>query len=196
MRKFYKFCTSIVRFKMKYFFGYELINEENMLDAKSILLAANHISWFDPPFIGSVIPFEISFLAKAELFKNKLFGKIISNLNAVPVVRKATDMKAIANAIKMLDSGRSLLLFPEGTRRGKGIKPGIGMFAIKTKRDILPIYIENSDKVWSCLFSKRKIKIVFGERIKYEYLSEWEAKKENFQKLADYTYQKIMELKA
>ena len=181
---------------MKSVWQYEIINKERFQLAKSVIIASNHISWFDPPFIGAVVPFEICYLAKAELFKNKIIGKYLSVINVIPYVRGTADMKAISTVLTILNSGRSLLMFPEGTRKGKNIKPGVGLFAMKTQRDILPVYIENSDKLLSCFFSRtKKIKIVLGEPISYDYFATWEQTKENYQKLADYTYSKIKELK-
>jgi 1-acyl-sn-glycerol-3-phosphate acyltransferase len=180
---------------MKSLWGYEVINKEWLYNAKSSLIASNHISYYDPPFIGAVTPYEISYLAKAELFKNKLFAALIRALNAIPIVRNATDLKGITNIIKVLNEGKSLLLFPEGTRHGTSIKPGVGMFAMKLKKDILPLYIENTDRLSSCVFSKRKIRIIVGEPIQVAYFADWEMTKENYQKLAEYTYSKIMELK-
>jgi 1-acyl-sn-glycerol-3-phosphate acyltransferase len=195
MRRFYKFWKEFSRYHFKILYGYELIHFERLAEAKSMILAANHISWFDPPIIGALAPFEIGFLAKAELFKNRIFGALISNLNSVPIVRKSTDLKAINKVLELLGSGKSLLIFPEGTRNGKSIKPGVGMFAMRMKCDILPIYIENTDKLMSCLFSSKKVRVTFGERIRYEEFADWEMKKENYQKLAEYTYGKITELK-
>ncbi|MCL1827084.1 MAG: 1-acyl-sn-glycerol-3-phosphate acyltransferase [Candidatus Cloacimonetes bacterium] len=196
MKIIYKFCKESARLIWKTFFGYEIINQERLFGAKGILLAANHVSWFDPPILGAVIPFEIAFLAKAELFKNKAFGLLLQQLNVIPIVRKSTDIKAINRVLQVLESGKSILLFPQGTRSGKGIKPGVGMFAIKTRKDILPIYVENSTSLKSCFLSrKRKIKIYVGERITTDVFGEWEQKKDSYQRLADYTFEKIMELK-
>jgi len=182
---------------MKFLWRYEVLHKERIHKARGAIIVANHISWFDPPFIGAAVPYEIAFLAKEELFKNKFFGNILRKLNVIPVNRRGADIKAITAVINVLNSGKSLLLFPEGTRKGKTIKPGVGLFAIKTKKDILPIYIENSDNLTSCLFSaSKKIKIVVGEPIEYDFFKDWEQSKENYQKLADHAYQKIMELKS
>jgi 1-acyl-sn-glycerol-3-phosphate acyltransferase len=196
MRKFYKYSGNFVRALMRHLWGCEVIHGERLSEAKSLIIASNHISWYDPPLIGAVIPYEIAYLAKAELFKNRLFRALITTLNAIPITRNAGDMKGITNAMNVLNSGKSLLMFPEGTRKGKNIKPGVGMFAMKMRKDILPLYIENSDRLMSCVFSsKRKIRIVVGEQIKAEYFAEWEENKESYQRLAEYVYGKIGELR-
>jgi len=179
---------------MHLFWHYKLVNKANLQGISSVIIACNHISLFDPPFVGSVIPFEIGFLAKAELFKNKWFGKLITTLNAIPIVRHKADMAAITASQALLDTGKSLLMFPEGTRKGKTIKSGVGMFAMKMQRDILPVYIENADKPFQCLFFLKRLKIVFGNIIQRDYWEGWSQTKESYQKLAEYVYSQIMEL--
>ena len=180
---------------MRFLWGFEVVHPHHLELPSSVIIASNHISWFDPPLIGAVMPFEISFLAKAELFQNRFFGALIRQYNALPIVRQATDRKGINQALAALQAGKSLLLFPEGTRRGQNIKPGVGMFALQTQKAILPVYIENSDHLRLCFFRRRKIKIVIGELIPLDFFGNWEPHKANYQKLADYTYQKITELK-
>ena len=194
MRKTYWLAGFVTRIIMMLFWHYKVVNHSRLKDAKSVIIASNHISNFDPPFIGAVTPFEIAYLAKSELFKRKIFAGLIRHLNAIPIVRGKTDMNAINKAMKILDSGKSLLLFPEGTRKGKSIKPGVGMFAMKMQKDILPIYIENADKPLHCMFFFKRTKIIIGELIPKEYFIEWESEKENYQKLAEYVYSKIKEL--
>jgi len=195
VRGFYRFCGTAVRIIMWLFWHYRLVNKDNLKGISSVIIASNHISWFDPPFIGAVIPFEIGYLAKAELFRRKFLRTLITALNAIPVVRNRADMSAISASKDLLNTGRSLLMFPEGTRKGKSIKPGVGMFAMKMERDILPIYIENADKPLQCMLFLKRMKIVFGDPIKKEYWEGWTPEKENYQKLAEHVFARIMELR-
>lgn len=180
---------------MRLIWHYEVINKERLHNVKSVIIVANHISWFDPPFIGALTPFEIAYLGKAELFKNKIFGFLLRKVNCIPVVRHKVDMTAINTSMQILESGKCLLMFPQGTRHGKKIKPGVSLFAMKMKKDILPIYIENADKPLDCFFFRKKTRLIIGQPIKYEYFADWEQNKENYQKLADFVFSKIMELK-
>jgi len=195
MRLFYRFCGFFVRVIMKLLWHYTLVNKENLQGINSAIIACNHTSWFDPPFIGAVIPFEIGILAKAELFKNRFFRALITTLNAIPVERHKADMGAITACKNLLDTGKSLLLFPQGTRHGKNIKPGVGLFAMQMQREILPIYIENADKFLLCFLFIRRMKIVVGKPIKIDYFKDWEQTKESYQRLAEHVYANIMELR-
>ena len=197
MNRLYRFGKAVAKTVMIIMGGYEVLHKERLDNAEGLIFASNHISNFDPPFIGSVVPYDIYYLAKAELFKGRLFNWLFHRLNAIPVKRQTTDLSAITAVMSVIESGKTLLLFPEGTtKKKKNIKPGVGMFAMKTKKGVLPLYIENSDNLLSCLFSrKKKIRIIIGNTIEYEYFQDWEQNKDNYQKLADYTYSKIMELK-
>jgi 1-acyl-sn-glycerol-3-phosphate acyltransferase len=195
IRPIYWLVQNVAKCFLYIFFHPKFENFDRLRGVHSVIIASNHNSWFDPPFYGGFVPFEIAFLAKAELFKNKLFGWFIRTLNTIPIVRGKPDINAISNAIKALESGKSLLIFPEGTRRGKTIKPGVGLFAIKTQSDIVPIYIENSDQFWRCAFFLKRVRIIVGEPIKKDYFDGWPEQKESYQKLAEYVYERIMELK-
>ena len=180
---------------MRVFWNYEVVNREGIQSSKSCIFASNHISWFDPPFIGAITPFELAYLAKSDLFKYKLSNYLLRMANAIPVKRNQADMKAISTVLKVLDAGKSLLLFPQGGTKRKTIKPGVGLFAMKMQKDIVPIYIENADKPFACMFRLKKTMILVGQPIKYETFADWEQTKDNYQKLANLVYDKILELK-
>ena len=113
LRKPYKIVISIVRFFMKVFWGLKIVHPERLNDIQNCIIAPNHISLNDPPFIGSIMPIEISFLAKSELFKNKIFGSIISYFNAIPIRRGAIDREALHKVENILKSGKTILIFTE-----------------------------------------------------------------------------------
>ncbi|HHE39215.1 MAG TPA: 1-acyl-sn-glycerol-3-phosphate acyltransferase [Candidatus Cloacimonetes bacterium] len=190
----YSIITTSVRFFMKYFWHYEIIHKERIKNITNCILASNHISWFDPPFIGSIMPFEINYLAKSELFKNKIFGNFLQFVNAIPIKRGKVDRTAINRVEEKLAAGQSILLFPEGTRKSNKVKPGIGKIAIQTGKDIVPIYMKNSNKFRKCFLGKDRLKIVIGEKIKKEDYSNLDDSKNNYRYLANFIMKKIKEL--
>ena len=194
MRKFYSLTTFTVRVLMKLIWNYKVYNIEGLRNAKSCIIAANHLTWFDPPLIGSVTPFEIAYLAKSELFKYRFSSKFLLKVNAIPVKRNQTDTKAINDVLNVLNTGKSLLLFPQGGTNRTTIKPGVGLFAMKMKKDIVPVFVKNINKPFSCLFRLKKTMIIVGNPIKYETFAEWELSKPNYQKLAELVFSNIMEL--
>src|SRR5512135_1034643 len=67
------------------------------------ILASNHASFFDPPFIGSACSREISYLARETLFDIPLFGSVLRAVNVVPVDREgggAAGLKGIFDRLK------------------------------------------------------------------------------------------------
>ncbi len=195
MRTTYRLITFAIRQLFRIAGHYKIVHPERMQSIRGSLLASNHLSNLDPPILGSLIPFEIFYLGKAELFKNKIFGAILRHINVISVKRGVLDMKAIKQVQGALTDGYSVLVFPEGTRRGKVIKPGVGLFAMSVKKPIVPIYLENTDEVGACMLFKKRMKMVIGEPIPVEYFSDWEENKASYQKLADYIFEKIQELK-
>ncbi|MDO9577995.1 MAG: lysophospholipid acyltransferase family protein [Candidatus Cloacimonadales bacterium] len=195
MRKSYGAITFSVRLFMKVFWRLKIYHKERLENIGNCIIAANHISAYDPPFIGSIIPAEIHYLAKSELFRNKLFGAFLLYVNCIPIKRGSIDKAAITLVKMVLRKGHSILIFPEGTRKSTNVKSGIGKFAIEMKKDICPIYIENSTRFWQCFLGKKRLKIVIGERIKTESFAEMESIKDNYRQLANEVMNKINGLK-
>lgn len=194
MRKIYSLIINLVKYYMIVFWGLEIINKERLSSVQNCIIAPNHIAAVDPFFIGAIIPVEIYYLAKIELFKNKIVGSILKFLNAIPVKRGMIDKAAIRFVIRVLNKGHSILIFPEGTRKSASVKSGVGKFAIQLKKDILPIYIKNSPYFWKCFLRKEKLKIIIGEKITAESFSNLDEIKENYRSLAEDVLKKINEL--
>lgn len=112
---------------------------------RGMILASNHVSWFDPPLVGGALRrAPLRTLAKRELFRGPVGGAFFRWLDAIPINRKGYDPDAFAAARQALDRGHNLFLFPEGTRRPPGrlgpIRGGLGILAQETRAPILPIF--------------------------------------------------------
>jgi 1-acyl-sn-glycerol-3-phosphate acyltransferase len=116
------------------------------------LLVANHSSVLDPPLIAGMTPRPVTFLAKAELFEVPLFGGLIRRLGARPLRRDGGDPAALRTALRLLEEGRVLLVFPEGSRGPEGslrpAKPGAGMLAVLSGAPVIPVYISGTGRAW------------------------------------------------
>jgi len=146
----------------------EITGLDNLPKNGSYILAANHQSHADPPIIGSCIKKQIYYIAKKELFEIPVLGWLIKKANAFPVDRAIADIGALKNALKILHSGNTLLIFPEGTRYKPGkvrkLKNGAAMLSVAANSPVVPVAIINSDK----LSSFKKIKVKFGVPMKFE----------------------------
>jgi 1-acyl-sn-glycerol-3-phosphate acyltransferase len=115
-----------------------------------LLLAANHLSVLDPALIGAVVPRELDYMAKTELFRIPGFGALIRRLNAHPVDRTGSDSAALRLALRLLAAGRAVLVFPEGTRGTEGrlrpARPGAGMLAVLSGAPVVPVYVQGSGR--------------------------------------------------
>lgn len=145
------FCKIIlmILYRIKVYGG------ENIPEGRGCIVCSNHYHWLDPVVVACFFKRPIHFMAKKELFKNKLFSSILRKLNAFPVDRQAADITAIKNAIKIVKNERVLGIFPEGTRVKEGkkskVEPGIAMIGIKGKALIIPIGISGNYKFGSRL---------------------------------------------
>jgi 1-acyl-sn-glycerol-3-phosphate acyltransferase len=161
----YLFFRQLFRIMFRLFYRWKITGRENVPLSGGAIIAPNHISWFDPPAAGSALKRPLYFMAKKELFDIPVFGRGIKQTNAFPVKRGSQDMTAMRNAFSLLESGRLLLMFPEGTRSKDGnlgkARAGAGMVACNAKVPLIPVKIENTDK----MLKFKKIKITFGAPI-------------------------------
>ncbi|ADI15857.1 lysophospholipid acyltransferase family protein [Truepera radiovictrix] len=113
---FYLFAAFVVRNGARLFLGLRVEGVEHIPREGGLIIAGNHISSFDPPIIGSLVPREIHFMAKRELFDKQPMRWIAEHLMAFPVDRERNDTKAIKDALRFLRAGLAVGIFPQGTR--------------------------------------------------------------------------------
>lgn len=138
----------------------KVIGKENVRKKSPAIIISNHLSNFDPFYIGEYLPEKKYFLAKKELFTNKFKSWLFRSIGMISIDRKSNDLTAIKNSLKVLKNGKKLIMFPEGTRNKldeelKQIKNGAAMIAIKARVPIIPVHIEKRGK----LFRKNKMTI-------------------------------------
>jgi len=167
MKPFYRFSTFATRTFFGLLYGVRLYGLENLDFKGPAILASNHISLCDPPLIGSFTPFEVHFMAKSELFRNKIFGSMIRALNAFPVRRGLIDRQALEISAKILAKGGRILIFPEGSRQKNGILgrglPGMAKIALQNETPIVPVFINGANRLRRLIFSRRHIGIRYGK---------------------------------
>jgi 1-acyl-sn-glycerol-3-phosphate acyltransferase len=180
------------------FLGMKVINGHFIPQSGPFILACNHISYSDPLLIGSNINRLIHFMAKKELFRNRLFGAVITATKAHPI-RRGMDRESLGVALKILKSGEGLLIFPEGTRSRDGnflpAKPGIGMVAVLGGVPVIPAYIHGSDKKGSCFWGKERLGLIFGAPIVGDEISSYGEGKEAYRRLSVDIMTRIAKLK-
>jgi len=140
----YDFVKRIFRFQFQ-LMGWKMQGVENMPLEGPVILAINHVSFWDPIVAASSLPRQVSFMAKEELFTIPILGGIFLRLGAFPVKRGQGDMNAIRQSLGILKEGRVLGLFPEGKRSETGAiqkgLPGMVLLMEKSKATVVPIKV-------------------------------------------------------
>lgn len=177
---FYGIAKIIVKFLFLVLFRVEVRGGDNIPEKGAFILCPNHMSYLDPPLVACFVRRRIFYMAKEELFHNRVFGWVLKMLGAFPVKRGAADLMAIKTALKILKDGKALGFFVEGTRsKSKELKraePGVALLSIKAACPVVPVAIVGSYR----LFNKIIINIgrpfylknPKGAKSNSEYLSE------------------------
>ncbi len=131
-----------------------------------VIVASNHISFWDPPLVGAAVRREAHFLAKQELFDVPVFGPWLRSVNGIPIRRGAADLRGLHHAIRALQSGSLVVMFPEGSRMRDGelhpARPGVGLLAVNADVPIAPCYISGSNMPRRWWYGGARVRIDFG----------------------------------
>ncbi len=148
MAPLYGVCHYMINCAHEALFRGEVAGLENLPGDGAFLVAANHASHLDPPFIGAVMPHQMAFFARKSLWKPGLASWWMDGVGAIPVDRDGSDLSAIKRVLGTLAAGRPIALFPEGTRSPDGLlqpaKAGVGLIACKTGVPVVPCRIFDS----------------------------------------------------
>ena len=165
-------CRFLARIVCKIFFPYEVRGLENVPKNQNFILCANHISAIDPVFLSVSQPHFVYYMGKEELFRKKWTRWLLgTQFGAFPVERGKGDTHALDLACDIINSGKVMGLFPEGTRSRTGnllrFKSGTAVIAARTQASILP----------ACIVTKnqrvrpfRKIILSYGQLMTQEEL--------------------------
>ncbi|MFT6862250.1 MAG: 1-acyl-sn-glycerol-3-phosphate acyltransferase [Akkermansiaceae bacterium] len=144
MKTTYWIGHTIFRAAAKAFFRYQVVGREKLVQEGPVLIASNHESFLDPPLVGIAYNESVYYLARKTLFKGPTKW-LYPRWNAIPVDQDAPDMSSLKKIIKMLKSGKQVVIFPEGARTLTGeLQPGeagVGLIAAKSGAVIQPVRI-------------------------------------------------------
>ncbi len=169
----YQLVSQVIIFPIyKLLFRGILVGRENIPKKGSFILVSNHGSLLDPPLLGHAVGRNISFMAKAELFRIPFLGYIIKACGAYPVKRGIADKNTIKIACEKLSNNNSIGIFIDGTRQKDGRvnkpKQGAALLAFKNQKLLLPVAIINSHRlvrIRFCIPFFTKIVIKVGKPI-------------------------------
>lgn len=134
----------------------KVVGLENVPRSGPYLVVANHCSNFDPPALGWAVGHRtgrvVHFMAKAEMREWPFIGWLGAQAGAFYVRRGAGDRAAQRLAVQVLEAGRPLAIFPEGTRSRDGRlqegRAGAALLAMRTDARVLPVGICGTHRIF------------------------------------------------
>jgi 1-acyl-sn-glycerol-3-phosphate acyltransferase len=151
----------------------EVSGTENLPAGGGYVLACNHVSNFDPWPLGMPLwPSRfLRFMAKSELYWWPL-RLVLDNAGAFPVRRGQRDVQAIATAVALARDGNVVAMFPEGTRRQKGLvkrfdarpRSGAARIALEAGVPLVPAAVKGTDR----LLRLGKLSVAYGAAIEID----------------------------
>jgi len=151
-----------------------VVGRDNLPKQGGFILASNHLSNLDPFLIGLSLNRRISYMAKDSLFRNRILRFLLYKVEAFPVRRGASDVRAVRETLRRLKRGLPVVMFPEGTRKGtsaqKKAHEGVGFVVTKGDAPVVPVYINGSDRVLppgKRLPHRARVTITFGKPLSF-----------------------------
>ncbi len=183
MNKFYGRIYKLFSGLVKKLYRIEVVGKENEPEEGPFLVCANHISNQDVVILAASLKHQVRFLAKAELFKIPLLGRLIRALGAYPVERGKGDVGAIKNTLKLIESGEVVGIYPQGHRYAgihpadSDVKGGIGLILTKKQIPVLPVAIQTK-KFRVRIF--KKTKVIIGKPLYVDVATEITGKRNDY----------------
>ena len=169
-----KICNFIQLKILNTFAEFHIEGVNNIPINGPLIFVANHQAYVDPSLISVISPRKVNFVAKSEVFKFLPLALLLKSYGAHPIKRNRLDLNFFRWAIKILNNGEVLCLFPEGTRSNGILKkglPGIVHLAVRSGVNIIPVGIEGTNKnqgISGVLFPRGKIIVKVGKAFKFE----------------------------
>jgi 1-acyl-sn-glycerol-3-phosphate acyltransferase len=172
---FYAVAKGVVAPLLRLAFRIEVRGRERVPREGGVLVVSNHISLCDPPVLGMFFPRPVYWMAMQELFGHWFFGQLVRCLRCIPVNRKKGDSSAVREAVRRLNGGDCVVIFPEGGVRvgeksalhGSGVfKEGAAAIARLAHAPVLPVVLSGTRALYdwrNWFFRRPPITIQFGE---------------------------------
>ena len=152
----------------------DITGKENIPSSGPVILASNHQGIFDIPVLQSSLPVDFRWVAKSSLFKIPVIGWTMSLAGYISIERESASkaFRSIEAAAEKIHSGRSVLLFPEGTRSKEDallpFKRGLFMLATKSEVPLVPISITGTREIMKSVspwIRPRTVRVSIGKPI-------------------------------
>lgn len=146
-------CAGLVELFLHLLYRFEYRGLEHLPRTGGFILVCNHQSFLDPLSAGTAsVDRPYTTIARDSLFRFRPFGALLRSYGCVPIERGAGDTGALRTALAQLAMGRSVFMFPEGTRNEDGrtqrFKPGVALLARRARIQIVPVAVDGNFDIW------------------------------------------------
>lgn len=182
-------------------FDYQVVGAEKLKFTGPAIIACNHVSFLDPPFVNIAFEEVVHSFARKTLFDNPIAGMILRSWEVQGVDRDKPDAASLKATIRLLRDGKKVLMFPEGTRSHDGVpksaEAGVGLFIAKSKAPVLPVRLFGTYEAYprdAKTLRPAKVTLVVGDLWQPDLKNYSESGRDLYQSLADEVMRRIMEL--
>jgi len=148
--------------------GLEHVPRRDESDRQPLIVVANHTSGADPLLVQAALPFEPRWLMGADMRVDALAG-LWDWTGVIFVDRKAPDARGLREALRHLERGGVIGVFPEGhierpARRLLPFREGVGLLILKSGAPVLPVVIQGTpqvDPAWASLTRRSRASVRF-----------------------------------
>lgn len=190
----YNICAYALKIILSIFGFLKIYNKDKLPKDEGYVLACTHTGWIDILWLGiSMLPIQVHYMAKKELFESKFLNWLMVKLNAFPVDRENPGPSSIKTPIRLIKNGKIIGIFPSGTRTTEDVplKRGAVTIASHAKAPIVPAAYVGPNN-FSELFRFKRPRIIYGDPI---YLNKDLPKKEALDVMADELNESMQQLK-
>jgi 1-acyl-sn-glycerol-3-phosphate acyltransferase len=171
----YYVCRALARVVFRLVGRWRIIGRGNVPAKGGVIIAANHVSFADPPAVGCALIRPTYYMAKAELFRMPIIAWLVRKCHSFPVRRGEADMSAMRTAVQLLKRGETVTIFPEGQRSpdGKLQEPeaGVGIVVRRSGAPVVPVALIGTDRMLprrSLFLRFSRVKVIFGKPIAFD----------------------------
>lgn len=134
------------------YWGLRFVGTEHIPGAGPLIIAPSHVTYADPVLISIPVRRPVYYMAWDVLFGIPVFSWMIRRLRAFPVDIESADPRATREAVRLLEAGEVVMIFPEGSRSpdGRLQRFKLGAFRLACSRGvtILPVTIVGGHEAW------------------------------------------------
>lgn len=182
-------------------FQLRLTGQENIPTQGRLVIAANHASILDIPFLGCGVARQLAFIGRHNLFPLPVVNSLVQRLGWIPIRQDGFDREGLRRAEASIAEGTAVVIFPEGARTETGAlgegKLGLAMLVARTKCLVVPAYISGTFEALPIgvrRVSFHPVRVIYGAPIDFSPDIERFSKKEFYRHVTDTVMASILAL--